>query len=729
MPQPDAFPIPRAALFFMATIDEARRTNEGPFRAIAPLFQFALDPQRGQILNLQSAITYLNPILGDGFTIHALEAFLPQLVKIGWLVEEKANNNLAAYRVPAELPSFDDVEAIEASAAKIGRLHETFQTYLANTSPLFSISMTKQDFAWQIFRWATSLDGSDKEAIRTEAAQIKRGSTPSVRGSYLDEPQRYSRVDKSISVIFAGFVRWLVKNARPEIQDIISLTELGLAVEFLDELRVPSDFRRSEIATLFILDSPVLLDLLGLSGTAREKGIATCLEALKNCGAQFATLSHCLEELTDILNSVLARPQSQRFGLTGDAMRENRQLVERARQITRSPDKAVKALGIQVVSFDPNSPINAIRFPSEAIDKFRNAATWHEYYKTEQRQRDALSIAFVMRRRNGRYNSDFFDNSAALVTRNSMFTTFSKMFVKDVLRVPEYAAGPAIETKTLAALVWVQFGSTVSSELPHLHLLSACDRILAANGELLRRAEKKIKDLQSEEVATALLSSHQAVLDLVVASGGNPDVIDAADGEELLRSFTRSAEELGRSKERDEISNELTSLKQIIAERDQASELLKSKSLSAEIEKIKAVEKANHFEKELEKKRSQELLRAKKIAEDTVASVEFRWWAIVYGLIVTCLAVSIIGQFFIWNGSSWWLESTSNFVVGAIVIISTILTAAVGLSCLPPEKASLADKTYKMLVNRTLRKRLNKLPVDDEQRLVHMALEQQVYQR
>ena len=97
-------------------------------------------------------------------------------------------------------------------------------------------------------------------------------------------------------------MKWLRKAKHPALSDIVSLTELGLAMEFLEELRFRAGSANEKTIAIFVLDAPILLDLLGLSGPSRKNSIERCVNTLREHGAQFITLTHCLEELSDILN-------------------------------------------------------------------------------------------------------------------------------------------------------------------------------------------------------------------------------------------------------------------------------------------------------------------------------------------------------------------------------------------------------------------------------------------
>jgi hypothetical protein len=307
---------------------------------------------------------------------------------------------------------------------------------------------------------------------------------------------------------------------------------------------------KAKIDTIFILDAPILLDMLGFGGPSRKMSIDGCLKILRERGGRVATLGHCLEEMTDIFNEILEQPGPQRHGLIGDALRSNPALAERARQVAGEPGKAVKAANVDVLLFDRNSPMNQGHFPDALIDRFAQCAAWRGQAEQMQRYRDAWSVACIMRRRQNDHSHDVFQSKFVMLTRNGTFAEFSRAFVRANLGVPASACGPVVDTKTLAASVWMRFGSAEYSDLPRTYLMCACDRILATDGDLLSRAARKLSQLEGQEIAAALLSSERAVLDLVVSTGGSADVLDGANNKELILALAASAEERGRREER-----------------------------------------------------------------------------------------------------------------------------------------------------------------------------------
>lgn len=613
---PSVYPIPRAALLFMATVDEARRTNEGPFRALAPLFSVALEAQRGEILSIERAVLVLQPIMGMGFTHHTFEQFIPSLEQTGWLVRVSGNSGQTAYRVSADLVPPLSEDAAQSSEQRLDDLYIAFQEFLKMTAPLLSLQTNAAAFKWNSFLWATSLDGTNKSRIRDYASSLEQGGKSSLRlnDNQADDPQKFTSVSRSVAVELAAFANWLLRKGRPEFQHIAALTELGLALEFVQELREPTLRASHKVNTVFVLDSPVLLDMLGLSGPSRQESLQVAVKALAARGAALVTLPHCLEEMAETLRSILQTPAHNRHGLTGDAMRRNPALEAIARGVSQRPDQAVKQCGVQILSFDPKSPINLASFPDDALDRFRNSAGWHAPTKLIQRSRDALSVAFVMRRRNGIASSDLFDSKFILVTRNSTFTQFADIFVRRNSGVPSFAVGPAVEVKTLAAHLWMRFGSAADRNIPQLQLISACDRLLASNGELLRKAERKLVELKGRDVATAILSSDQAILDLVIATSGDADVLDGSNAEEIFRIVTRTAEEKGREHERAIGAVAVEDLRRKVIEAEEATENERRARLESSLRATRAEAEGRQASEEARRLRDQDERRIEEIA-------------------------------------------------------------------------------------------------------------------
>lgn len=720
--QLQSHPVPRSALLFMAAVEEARKTHEGPFRAIAPLFRVALEHQRGRLLDVGAAAAVLAPVMGDTFSDHALEAFLPQLRSLGWLIEEPAGP-AAAYRVPTTLPELNDTEALEASEAKLSRLYIKFTEFLERYAPLLRLAVSEAEFKWEIFRWATSLDGTDKDALNAEAARLLAGGRPSIKAAIFDETKQFSGTNNSLSIEFAGFTKWLSRHAHDELTDLAALTEMGLALEFLQELRQPTQIDQSKLANVFVLDAPVLLDLMGLSGPSRQDSIENCLRALRAHGARVATLTHCLEELSEIIDTVLRRPVNQRFGLTGDALRANPSLSNRARFIARSPDKEAKRLGVEVLVMDRKSPLYANFFPDDLIDRFRLSSTWHGPDKVEQQYRDALSVAFVMRRRQGRHSSDAFEAPFTLITRNSTFTRYAELFVKTNLSPPSYAFGPAMETKTLAAITWMRFGDTVSKNAPEIHLISACDRILASNGYLLRKAERRLAEQQSKEVSEAIFSSQQAVLDLVVATGGSPDVLDAANSEELLQAVTSSAQELGRLEERRLADAEIDIVRQAASDAASEAEAARRHAVQLAADKVISEGLLRATQQEVENIEIANEARLDEIAEQTWEDAEKQAWWIVGSIWIAAALYGLVGQFFIWDGDGWWRGDKRSLVLGSSVILASLFALVLSLRFVPPGRIDGAGLLHATVSKWRARALLQQVRFVPERNRVHERLE------
>lgn len=287
-----------------------------------------------------------------------------------------------------------------------------------------------------------------------------------------------------------------------------------------------------------------------------------------------------------------------------------------------------------------------------------------------------------------------------------------------------------MDSKTLAAFVWMRFGSIVSADLPQMHLISACDRILATNGELLRRAEKRLSELQGQDAATVLLSSQQAVLDLVISIGGSPDVLDAAQGEELLHALTASAEERGRLEEQQKSRSERSKLRAIISEKDRIAQEKSAQAVELTAAVLKRESQIRRQKQELDSLIREQTDRVNIRVDLYISQSERIAW---YVITIACSLAAIFGLFghlFIWEGVTWWTTSVYNVFFGAGIIICNLFVLALGLRWVPPRRIDLAAEMQRRLSRAIVRMQLGRVESGDElDRVVHVLSERKFFEQ
>jgi hypothetical protein len=234
----------------------------------------------------------------------------------------------------------------------------------------------------------------------------------------------------------------------------------------------------------------------------------------------------------------------------------------------------------------------------------------------------------------------------------------------------------------------------------------------------MRRAERRLVDLKGEEAAAVLLSSQQAVLDLVVAVGGNLDVLDSANGEELLHAMTSSAIEKGRLEEREKAHEVQERLRAEIAEREQAANAHAAHARQLAQEGLRKEATLRERNEEIKARDAADLARAEGIATRIVTGAERLSWKVVSGGWISAAIVGVFGQFFVWKGWGWWTETAANFLCGLVVLATSLLALGLSLRWVPPGRLDLAAVIQGKLKEKVIRLRLSQIePIEERNRV------------
>ena len=437
----------------------------------------------------------------------------------------------------------------------------------------------------------TSEDQSSRRQLDESVDQLVSGKNISnaLRDSPDDEPL-YTGIDRYRLFRFAQFVKYARRNDPELLNRIVTFAKFGFVFRVVRGFAAAPQIDTGDSDLTLVLDGPVLIDLLGLSGATRKEAAAKIVELAKKVGMRPITLTHCVEEAVEVISTILGKQSSDRWGLTGDALRRNPPLESRFRSFTQMPDKMLEAAGISVAVFDKGANPNSHGyFSNDLLDDFASKAHFGGFNSTPiRRERDALSFAFVARRRGATYKSDLFKSKYVLVTQNSTYASLAQRFVKDRLPgVPKFASPYVIEVSVLAALLWLRVSSDSAKTLPGLQLFATCQRLLASSRDILQKAKSKLGSGSTDEERAQyelLLSDPLTVEELVVRDAKN--TIAVSEPDELRAAVKQAAIEQERRRsanERRRLKKEFqVQISELSAEVDEAKSQIQTQSARAD---------------------------------------------------------------------------------------------------------------------------------------------------
>ena len=302
------------------------------------------------------------------------------------------------------------------------------------------------------------------------------------------------------------------------------------------------------------LDAPFVMDALALCGRDRETNAKQIIEGLTTMSCRVRVLSHSCDEIRDNLQGVLRRSPGQRFGPTADAMRRSELNLEYAQAVCANPDHFIQnEIGLEVLRWNMDLyPNEHVYFPSKDYEDL--LGTLHFHTNISARERDAQSIAVIMRRRSGSQSRDVFKTKFFLITRNHLLAHCAREFCVQRGHLREHEEGPVVTQRRLAALLWLTLGAQDRQELTRRQLLVACERVSQIRPELIDGAMKKLKKVQEADLPKleALLTQPRSTQMLMDLTLNRQEVVTEENIEEILDMMRKAtAEELELEKKKE----------------------------------------------------------------------------------------------------------------------------------------------------------------------------------
>lgn len=484
----------------MALVQETVESGGSTFELLANIFGTFLIPQRGKLLNKTMFIREVQTVFGSDFTELVADLAIHILHDQGYLRIE-IDADPIVYKVADDLkrPPPESGPSLQRSFTLIVESFWQFFNDKAESLPFVEEVIDKPDWENDLFLWLTSANQSTREQIEDSVGRLLAGKhiTGNLDESLDDEPI-YSSIDNYRLFRFAQFVRYCQKHDDLTLQQIFLFSDAGFAFRVIRGFSGAPEWTADEKPNLsIVLDGPVILDLIGLSGESRKSAIQKVLAIALQLEIKVVTLAHCIEEAVEVIQTVMQKDRISRWGMVGDAMRRDPRLEQLARTFLAHPDKLVTRAGVSVATFDPKQfPNQHDFFSQDLIDEFTSKAHFGGFGSSVmRRQRDAHSFAFVVRRRGEVAASDYFQSRYVLLTQNSTFVQFAERFVRENLpHVPRYAANYVVETSVLAALLWLRMPSGDTKQIPRLQLFATCQRILSSNKSVIESAKRRALD-------------------------------------------------------------------------------------------------------------------------------------------------------------------------------------------------------------------------------------------
>lgn len=360
-----------------------------------------------------------------------------------------------------------------------------------------------------LVKWLVQLDYDHTEYDASK--NIKPDTDGTIR--VLSEKTPQKSLDSEHEYIVARFVNHLHRASSPSIDYLTKIAAAGLLTDVIADLQKPrSSVKKSNLK--IYLDSPLAMELLGVSGAQAKSILKSIFDRAKEIGANFYVIDSTIDEIENSLSALLKRDVPLRTGPTADALRKGETSEEYVKEVRRNPARALKSVGVKTEKFtDRIAKQPSEYFDPNDYDNFYSKVSWH--WDPKPREHDALAMALIMRKRRDHHSDDLFELNSVFVTRNELLSRTAKRFASDIGTTRKSDISPIIHQRYFATSLWLRVGSGINSiEIPRSLMLASCESVLRSNPRIIERARKRAKEVSEDKMdqLDLLLSTDRNVL-------------------------------------------------------------------------------------------------------------------------------------------------------------------------------------------------------------------------
>jgi hypothetical protein len=519
-------PVSRQILASYAFFEQSKYDAGIPIQALVPFILPSIAGKGGTMFSSSELSASIQELFGPEAAKPIADSMLDPLVSAGYLRRDTAIKSEAIYFY-TDLANDIPVDAsISYAEQDLDEIIVVLSDYISVTSFVKPLSVTTSDLKTHFFEWVTKLDLSGiSRSVNDNASSVKPGD----------------KTGGSLDLLFSSFVRWAQKENDSIFNKITKFTEIGLVIDLVTELRVPTR-RTKKVSLTVILDTRLLLEMLGLYGQAAQNSIKRLLELCRKYGVSVTTLVHLVDEVREITYNAINNPDLGGIDSVNEAMRMHPEVKLAVKGVYAAPDVLIRKEGVSIFPYKQIHDHNAEEFFTVSdIDKFAELLPYDKS-KPNMARRDAQSLAYAVRRQNGVHTSNVYESKCVILTRSPRFINTARKYLRDNCDYPTYAVIPLMEFRHFSTMFMLSYGLDVARPVVRSELMAACDRVIRVSPGLTQRIRSVMR--QWENVPTdqieAALEDPVLLSELALATSNDPSSVTVSNGKTIYEMF-RSA--------------------------------------------------------------------------------------------------------------------------------------------------------------------------------------------
>ena len=411
--------------------------KRGVKSAVDCLFPFvvhALAAQKDEQLDWQKARTYLRSSYSLSIPFYMLERMQGSLMEAGALRKNELSHALIADDARASLSD----KSVDLAVSDIDQVGEALAAFAAGQGRPQPLTATK---------W-----GDVIIPFFQSRSPPKDRASAKVDGVIITNPKTFD------FTIIADFIMHNYLNRLPIYKVIEQIFYGVLVAEFLTQIETTGN-KQSFNGLGVVYDTPVILRLLGCSGKILRDATEELHDTLRDLGCRIYYFKHTYDEVVEALNALL------RCYENGDPMFRETQEAIANREL--SPQEIYQIRGDLDLRLSARLGLveHASGYEDRKSDSFQiNEAGFKEYLRKNGRwgrqyslapERDAMSLALIMRLRNGKSVRDVSKAGYVFITHNTRLAVLAKDFLRDEGQLAEGSVRPIMTVGQISTIAWV----------------------------------------------------------------------------------------------------------------------------------------------------------------------------------------------------------------------------------------------------------------------------------
>ena len=283
--------ITRTAARIYGTLSGLGGDSSDVLSRLLPFFEPILRPEQGKRFLPEEFAEAVRAKWRWNFNTDIVEVFAPRLEELGWLTRTSNSTEAASFIV--SLPSnILDADVENTAAQELRSQAEAFKAFAEELSPLTAIPLSVDEFEEILIEWLLYVEAYNENV--TDFKLTYRQDDSGTLRQEVEIPRASPLSDEQI-FLCARYVDDAIKNDSAAGDILARIASIGLLTEVVQDFVRPT--APIETTNLVVyLDSPVALELLGVSGNAARANIKPVIDELKRIGASVRIFGQSVEE-------------------------------------------------------------------------------------------------------------------------------------------------------------------------------------------------------------------------------------------------------------------------------------------------------------------------------------------------------------------------------------------------------------------------------------------------